>query len=187
MVLYTLHLQLHFLYGEARVDKQHGVLALVGLRTGEERCEGALHAAYHGHTAFGFDINIDEGLDETRGLTLQLGIALNVGILRGDALLQCLYLGIYTHLGGRQSWYAHFHFYIFYAAGLLGFGSYLFHFADGCLGKILYAKFIDQLVNNFFFNRSWFHSYDIDGTKVQKIMVRAKLFCRLFCCITDFS
>ena len=154
LVVHTLHLQLHLLHGEARVDEQHGVLLLRGLRTGEERSEGALHGTRHRHTALGGDIHADESLHEARCLPFEFGIALNVRIRVGDAVLQGFDLGIDTHLCGRQTGDAHLHLDELYPTLLLSHRSHLLHFADGGLGEILNAQLGDQSVNNLFLDGS---------------------------------
>ena len=128
---------MHLLYGESWVDKQHRVLALVGLRTGKERGKGALHGAADGHAALWRYVYINKSLDESRGLHLQFGQTLNVRIRVGYAVLQRLDLRVHTYLCGRQSWYAHLHLNIFHATLLFGGGSYLLHLADSGFGKVL--------------------------------------------------
>ena len=139
LVAHALHLQLHLLHGEAWVDEQHGVLRLVGLRAGEERCKRALHAAADRHAALGSHVDADERLDKARGLTLQLGVALYVGIAVGNAVLQGLHLRFDTHAGSGQARDAHLHLDKLYAALFLCHGSHLLDLAYGGLGKVLYA------------------------------------------------
>ena len=97
LVLHALNLQLHLLHGKAGIDEEDGVLLLVGLRTGEERGKGTLHGAYNRHAALGVDIDADECLDEARSLLFQFWIALNIRILRSNAVLQGTDLCLHAH------------------------------------------------------------------------------------------
>ena len=150
LILHAHHLQLHLLNREARVDKEHGILRLVALRTGEERGESALHRTTYGNTTFGFDVDADECLHELRGGLFEHRRTLNIGIAVGDTILQCLNLGIDSHLSSRQTRNAHLHLDELYPTRLLGLGCHLLHFADRGLGKILDTKLSYQAVNDFF-------------------------------------
>ena len=157
LVANALHLQLHLLNGKTWVDEEHCVFLLVGLRTSEERGEGALHAAANGHTTLRCDIHTDEGLDKTRSLPLEFGVALDVGVGVCDASLKGFHLRIHTHLGGRKSRNTHFHLDKLHAALLFGGGGHLFHFADGGFGEVLNAELLNQSIHNFSFDWCWFH------------------------------
>ena len=159
LVLHAHDLQLHLLHGESGVDEEHRVAALVGLRAGEERGEGALHGARHGHAALGSDVQSDEGLDEARRLLLQHGSTLNVGVRMGDAALEGFHLCIDTHLCGGQSGDAHLHLDELYPTLLLGLGSHLLHLANGRLGEVVDTQLGYELVNDFSFYRCFFHNF----------------------------
>ena len=98
LILHAHHLQLHLLNRKARVDKEHGILRLVALRTGEERGESALHRTTYGNTTFGLDVDADECLHKLRGGLFEHRRTLNIGIAVGDTILQCLNLGIDSDL-----------------------------------------------------------------------------------------
>ena len=143
LIFHTLHLQLHLLNRETRVDEEHGVLVLVSLGTSEERSEGTLHTSTHRHTTFGLNIHVDECLHKTGRLFLQFGIALDVGITVGYSVLQGFYLCIHSHLSSRKSWNTHFHFDKLHTRLLFSHCRHLLHFTDGCFGKVLYAETVD--------------------------------------------
>ena len=157
-VLHALHLQLHFLDGEARVDEQHGVFLWVGLRTSQKRRESALHRTHDGNTTLGGDVDADKRLHEARSLLFQFGIALNVRILRGDAVPKCLDLRLHADLCGRQARNAHLHLDILHARLLFSHRRHLLHLANRRLGKVLNAEVADEAIYYFFPNWSRFHT-----------------------------
>ena len=120
-----------------------------------------MHAAADGDAALGLNVDVDERLDETRGLSLQLRIALDVGVGVGDACLQGLHLSVDANLGSRQSRYPHFHLDKLYATFLLGLGSHLFHLADGSLCKVCDAQSFYEVVHDLSLDWCRFHVFII--------------------------
>ena len=150
-------MQLHFLHGEARVDEQHGVFLRVGLRTSQKRRKSTLHRAYHRNAALGGNVDADKRLHEARSLLFQLGIALNVRILRSNAVLKRLDLRLYADFRRWQAWNTHFHLDILHARLLFSHRRHLFHLANRRFSEVLNAEFADEAINYLFFYRSRFH------------------------------
>ena len=125
------------LHGETRVDEEDlGLLGIVA-GEGEEAGEACLHGADSGHAAVGGDVDVEEVLDETGSLFLEVGGTVDLGVDAGDAALEGLNLGLDTHLRGGQARNAHLHLHKAHAGLLLHILYHLAHLADAGLAGVL--------------------------------------------------
>src|SRR5574344_430264 len=146
LIFHALHLQLHFLYRETGINKEHSVLLRITLTAGKERGKSTLHTAAYRYTSLSLYIHADKRFHECRRSILQSRKPLNVRITMCNTILQSLDLGIHTYFGSRQTRYTHFHLDKFHAALLFSISSYGFHFTNSSLGKVLYAKIMDGII-----------------------------------------
>ena len=137
------------LHGETGVDEQGGVALFAATHESHETSHAAHHGTHCRDAVLGFDIQVDEVLDEARSLLFQSGNALDVRVNGGDAFLQGFDLSLHAHGARRKTGDAHLHAHKLLAGSLFDLVDQTFHLANGGLAHAADTALSNFLVHNF--------------------------------------
>ena len=118
---------------KTRVHIEDSVLGRVKLRALKHQVHACLHRAHGGNDALGVDVNIDERLDESRGILLEFGQTANGRIDACNTIVESSLLSVNAYLAWCQSWHAHFKTQELLASSLFHLGSDCCTLADSGL------------------------------------------------------